>query len=223
MKRFVMALGLALLAACTPPQQEAAPAPQAPVAHDAPAGAYKLDAAHADLSFRVNHIGMSMYTARFTRWDAALQFDPARPEAMSVDAAIDVASLTLPSPPAGFTAEMLGPQWFDAARFPQMTFRSTAIERTGADSARVTGELTLHGTTRPATLDVVFNGGYAGHPMDPNARIGFSARGRIKRSEFGIALGVPAPGSDMGVGDEVDILVEAEFTGPPLAQTPTPP
>jgi polyisoprenoid-binding protein YceI len=74
--------------------------------------------------------------------------------------------------------------------------------------------------TRPVSLDAKFNGGYAGHPMDPHARIGFSARGSLKRSEFGIAFGVPAPGSQFGVGDDVEIIIEAEFSGP--AWTPPP-
>jgi polyisoprenoid-binding protein YceI len=210
-------LALALLAACAPPARNAASTEQIAIAHDAPAGEYKLDASHADLSFRVNHIGMSMYTARFTRFDAVLQFDPANPEAMSVVASIDPRSLTLPSPPAGFTEEMLGPQWFDVAQFPQISFRSTRVEPTGANSARILGDLTLHGVTKPVTLEARFNGGYAGNPMDPHGRIGFSATGGLKRSEFDIAYGIPAAGSTMGVFDDVEITIEAEFNGPAWA------
>jgi polyisoprenoid-binding protein YceI len=61
-----------------------------------------------------------------------------------------------------------------------------------------------------------FNGGYAGHPFDPAARIGFSAEGSFKRSDFGVSAGVPAAGSSFGVSDEVQVVIEAEFTGPPL-------
>jgi polyisoprenoid-binding protein YceI len=66
-------------------------------------------------------------------------------------------------------------------------------------------------------LDARYNGGYAGHPLDPHARVGFSAHGLIKRSDFGVSLGIPAPGSLFGVGDQVEITLETEFTGPPLA------
>jgi polyisoprenoid-binding protein YceI len=66
-------------------------------------------------------------------------------------------------------------------------------------------------------LEATFNGGYAGHPMDPHARIGFSAHGTFKRSEFGIGYGVPAPGTTMGVSDAVEVTIETEFSGPPLA------
>lgn len=76
------------------------------------------------------------------------------------------------------------------------------------------GELTLHGITKPITLETIFNGGYAGHQYEPRARIGFSAHGAFKRSDFGIAYGIPEPGSNMGVFDDVEVIIEAEFTGP---------
>ncbi len=64
-------------------------------------------------------------------------------------------------------------------------------------------------------LDAKYNGGYAGHPYEPQARVGFSAQGSFKRSEFGVSHGIPAAGSSFGVGDEVDVILETEFTGPP--------
>lgn len=207
-----------MLAACAPPAES--PPHAAPIVSDAPAGEYTLDPSHASVEFRVNHIGMSHYTARFTAFEAALHFDPADPEAMNVNATIDARSLTLPSPPMGFTEEMLGPHWLGAAQFPQINFRSTRVEHTGNGGARITGDLTLHGITAPVVLDATFNGGYAGHQLEPNARIGFSAHGVLKRSDFGVALGIPAPGTTMGVSDEVEVIVEAEFTGPPWVETP---
>jgi polyisoprenoid-binding protein YceI len=102
-----------------------------------------------------------------------------------------------------------------------MTFRSTGLELTGPNTARMTGELDLHGVARPVTLAVTFNGGHASHPLDPfGSRIGFSAHGSLRRSEFGIAEGLPPPGSDFGVGDDVEILIEAEFTRPSEAVPP---
>lgn len=230
-KQLLAACAVAALTACSPPapkdsakpsEPAAAPAPAAPAKVDLPAGAYTLDKAHADLSFKLSHLGFSNYTARFADFDVKLQFDPADPPAMKVDATIDPRSLTLPHPPAGFAKELTGPQWLDAGKYPAMTFHSTKVELTGPKAAKVTGDFTLHGVTKPVVLDVVFNGGYAGHPMDPHARIGFSATGKLKRSDFGIAFGIPAPGSTMGVGDEVQIAIESEFSGPPLA-TPAKP
>ncbi|MGZ3297794.1 MAG: YceI family protein [Asticcacaulis sp.] len=182
-----------------------------------PAGDYAMDKPHASLTFTVSHMGFSHYTARFTAFDAHMKLDPAHPEKAQLVATIDPRSLELNAPPAGFHDELLGKSWFDAAAFPQWTFKSTKITRNGAHGARVTGDFTMHGATKPVTLDVVFNGGYPGMAgMDPHARIGFSAHGVLKRSQFGISYGIPAPGSNFGVGDDVNIAIEAEFTGPEL-------
>lgn len=225
-KLWLVAGAVAVLTACSPPavKKAEAPAAAAPVpaaaksaAPDVPAGDYKLDPTHASLEFKVNHLGFSHYTARFTDFDAKLKFDPAHPESSSVEATIDPKSLTLPRPPAGFKDELIGTGWLETAQFPTITFRSTKVEVTGANTAKITGDLALHGVTKPVVLETTFNGGYAGHPMDPHARIGFSARGVFKRSDFGIAYGVPAPGSTMGVSDAVDVSIEAEFSGPALA------
>jgi polyisoprenoid-binding protein YceI len=182
-----------------------------------PAGAYTLDKAHANITFRVNHLGFSHYTAQFKSFDAQLQFDPKNLAASSVSASIDPHSLDLNSPPPGFVDQLLGEKWLDATKYPTMTFHSTKVEALVGNAARVTGDFTLHGVTRPVVLDVTFNGGYAGHAMDPHARIGFSANGTLKRSQFGITYGIPQPGTTMGVGDDVAIAIEAEFSGPPLA------
>jgi polyisoprenoid-binding protein YceI len=187
----------------------------APAAAALPAGIYRLDPTHASLVFRVNHLGMSNYTAGFGAFDAELELDPADPASSRVTATIDPRSLQLPNPPEGFLATLLGREWFDAAAFPEITFASTAIEVTSPNTARVTGDLTLHGVTLPVLLDATFNGGYAGHPMDPaGSRIGFSAQGSLERSAFSMGLGVPAPGTTLGVGDMVAFTIEAEFTRP---------
>ena len=235
LKTLVPALTILTLAACGPapeakkeekteaqPAPASAPAAIVPAKTDAPAGTYKLDKAHASLDFRVNHIGFSNYSARFTTFDAELQFDPANPTASAVTVTIDPRSLALPTPPAGFLDTLLSEKWLGAAAFPQMTFRSTKIELTAANTARITGDLTLKGATVPVVLDATFNGGYAGHPYDPAARIGFSAKGSLKRTAFGVSESVPAPGSTMGVSDDVEIIVEAEFNGPPLPKADAP-
>jgi polyisoprenoid-binding protein YceI len=240
MRRLLMACAIAALAGgCSPSEDQAkkstetaavttpTPAPVAapivPAATEAPSGDYKIDKAHTSLIFRVNHIGFSNYTAQFTGIDGTLKLDAKDPTQSSLTATIDPRSLMLNAPPAGFLDTLLGDKWLSAVAFPTMTFRSTRIELTGPNTARITGDLTLRGATRPVTLDATFNGGYAGHPYDPNARIGFSARGSLKRSAFGVSEGIPPPGSTMGVSDDVTIEIETEFNGPPLANPPAPP
>ena len=237
MKRYLVTCALAALAACAPkpaeqaktePAKAAAAAPADPLAEGitvpastAPAGVYTLDKSHTNLSFRVSHLGFSHYTADFDKVEGKLQFDPANPSAMTVEATIDPKSLDLNSPPAGFRDQLLSKAWLDAPAFPGITFKSTKVEVTGPKTANVTGDLTLHGVTKPVTLATTFNGGYAANAFD-GARIGFSASGVLKRSDFGIAAGLPAPGTNFGVSDNVAFTIETEFAkgGPVKAATP---
>ena len=185
-----------------------------PVATDLPGGTYTEDKAHTSLIVRLNHLGFSHFTARFTGIDMKLVIDPKHPEKATLDATIDPNTLTSDNPPAGFLDELRGAQWLNTKLFPKVTYHATKIELTGPKTARITGDLTLLGITKPVVLDATFNGGYPGFAMDPNARVGFSVHGSFKRSLFGLAYGIPAPGTTMGVGDDVDLIIETEFTGP---------
>jgi polyisoprenoid-binding protein YceI len=228
MNRMILAAALVALTACSPapaPQQAAAPAPQvattpAPSVEGLPAGAYTLDKAHGSLLFRIDHLSFSHFTGHFARWDATLQLDPQHPAAASVTATIDPRSLETDNPPAGFLNMLRGAEWLNAPQFPEMMFRSTRIEMTGPNTARITGDFTFHGVTKPVTLEATFNGGYAGNVYDRHARLGFSAHGTIKRSDFGVSIGLPPPGTNMGVSDNVEFIIESEFNGP--AWTPPP-
>ncbi len=213
MHRTLLAAALVLAAPFARAVDGSAPAP-------VPAGAYTVDKAHTSLLFRVSHMGFSTYTGRFARIDAALQFDPAHLAASRVTVNIDPRSIAADNAPSGFLQMLAGEGWLDAEHYPELTFRSTSVEVTGPNTFRIHGELTLHGVTKPLILDARYNGGYAGHPMDPHARVGFSASGSLKRSDFGISFGIPAPGTTMGVGDEVNVVLETEFNGPALANKP---
>jgi polyisoprenoid-binding protein YceI len=207
---FAMQSGLALALEST------APPPVVPVGAP-PAGEYKLDKSHASLILRANHMGFSTYTTRFSRFDAELTFDPRNLSASKVVTTIDASSFEMDGAPQMCLDIMKGSQMLDTAKFPQIVFKSEKVKSTGPKSMEIAGSLTLHGVTRPILLKGSYNGGYAGMPnMDPQARIGFSAHGSFKRSDFGINFGVPAPGTTIGVGDLVDFSIEAEFTGPPL-------
>ena len=179
-----------------------------------PAGAYQIDTLHASLIFRVSHLGFSAFTGRFTRFDAKLDFDPRKLAGSSVDVTIDPTSVTADNVPADFLSTLAGKGWLEAERHPEMSFRSRRVEARDAHTFRIHGDFTMNGVTKPLVLDARYNGGYAAHPMEPRARIGFSAKGSLRRSEFGVSAGLPAPGTTFGVGDEVEIVLEAEFTGP---------
>lgn len=219
MKRLILALSLILLTSCLLNKDEKSavtPVFKSP-ATDIPSGVYKLDPTHASIIFKVDHLGISQYTARFTRFDASLELDSINPQNSRVTAEIDPASLETDYPKGGldFNAVLQGESWFSVIKFPKITFRSKKIELTGANTARIIGKLGMHGITKDVVLEGKFNGGYAKMPMGPSdSRIGFSAKGVLKRSDFGISYGIPKEGSNMGVGDSVEFNIEAEFIRP---------
>jgi len=188
-----------------------------PSSEPVPQGTYEIDKAHTSLVFKVNHLGFSTFTGRFTRLDAKLAFDPRKLATSSVNVTIDPKSISTDNAPAGFLDELAGEMFLDAGKYPQMTFTSRTVEDAGNGNFRIRGLLTLHGVTKPLTLEARYNGGYAGHPFDPHARVGFSARGTFKRSDYGVSFGIPTPANHMfGVSDDVEVQLETEFSGPAL-------
>lgn len=174
----------------------------------APAGLYRADPSHSSVLFRIKHLALAWYTARFTRVSAELTFDPDRVEAMALTADVDLGSLRAEyqGTDKDWDKELSdGEQFLDAARHPTARFVSTRIERTGDDRALVHGEMTFRGQTRPFVFDATYNGAMLDHPSG-TPLIGFSATGVLKRSEYGLTffLGPRMP-------DEVQIIVEAEF------------
>jgi len=87
-----------------------------------PAGDYQLDLKHASLLFKIDHLGFSTYVGRFEKFDASLTGDPEHPEAATLNAIVDITSLNVANPE--FAEELMGPDWFDAARYPQATFKT---------------------------------------------------------------------------------------------------
>jgi polyisoprenoid-binding protein YceI len=181
-----------------------------PVA-DMPAGKYTLDKAHASLTWKVNHLGLSNYTARFTDIDATINFDPKDLTKSTLIATVDPASVKTDYPDAkkkNFDAKLAeGKEWFNAKQFPNITFKSTKIEKTSETTGKIYGELTFLGVTKPLVLDATFNGAYAKKTFAPNdaAGLGFSATGVVKRSLWGLGTYVPV------VGDDVTVQIETEF------------
>jgi polyisoprenoid-binding protein YceI len=123
-----------------------------------------------------------------------LELQPKNPAAAKLSIKIPVASVTTTS--AKLTDELKGDQWLDAAKFPDMTFVSTKVTPEGKDKAKVTGNLTLHGVTKPVTLDVTLVGAGV-NPLSKKVTVGFDATGTLKRSEFGVKTYLPLIGDDL--------------------------
>lgn len=164
-----------------------------------PAGTYVLEKTHASLLARVRHMGLTSYTMRFNRFDAAYDWDPKAPEAAKLTVSIDMTSLDVGD---AKISRNFAEDFLDAKKNPKATFVSTAIVRDG-ERGRVTGDLTFHGVTRPVTLDVIFRGYESGLL---GARAGFSATGAFKRSDFG------SDKMSMFAADDIELIIEVEFT-----------
>ena len=171
------------------------------------AGTYTLDSSHGKITWSVNHLGFSTYYGQFINVAADLTIDPANPSASTLTATVPLADVAPNSD--GLKAHLQTPDFFDTARFPTATFVATSIviDEDNASEADVTGNLTLHGVTRPVTLDVEFN--QAGPSMGNTYKVGFDGKATIKRSEFGMSYGLPA------IGDEVELHIEGEFVKQP--------
>jgi polyisoprenoid-binding protein YceI len=149
-------------------------------------------------------MGLSHSFGKFTDYQGAISLDEADPEKSAVDVVIQTASVDLNDDK--WNEHVKGKDFFDVEKFPTMTFKSTKIEKTGDQTANVTGDLTLLGVTKPVTLTVVHNK-TGKHPMKDVMATGFSATGTIKRSDFGMKYGLPM------VGDDVKLIIEAEAYG----------
>ena len=163
---------------------------------------YTVDPNHTSFYFRIDHVGYARVWGRFNAMSGTLDFDPDAPAAGSIALAIDPASVDTNH--AERDDHLRSPDFFNAAEFPEMTFRSTGIEVTGETTAVVTGDVTLLGVTRPVALAVTYNR-MAPYPfVDGQVRVGFSASGRLVRSDFGMTYALDA------LGDEVELFLEVE-------------
>lgn len=229
-------VALLALAACQPAAAPVAetpavetPAAPAPVAITVPAGEYAADPTHASVNFKVQHLGLAWYSLKFKTYDATVTFDPANIAASKVTATIKPSDLII-GYPQDYVKNHPGTKFktweddvanstnfLDGGQFPTITFTSTKVEPSGERSAKVTGDLTLKGVTKPVTLDVTFSGETASHYFAKVPAIGFSATGTFNRADFGMTYlaGV--------VSDDVKVEIEGDFIQKAApAATPTP-
>lgn len=168
------------------------------------ADTYSLDPAHTQTIFNINHLGYSTMTGGFHDLKGTLVLDQARPENSKVDVAIPTASVDTGL--AARDADLRGANFFNAAQYPNMEFRSTRVRRLTDKTAEVAGELTLLGVTKPVVMKVAFNR-MAPDQLRGNATVaGFTGTTMIKRSDFGMKAYLPY------IGDDVTITVNFEGT-----------
>jgi polyisoprenoid-binding protein YceI len=183
----------ATLATLLPVLSFAAPAP------------FNLDASHSTAGFAVKHLVISSVRGEFRTFSGVVQLDDADPTKSTVEATIDVNSLD--THVADRDAHLKSPDFFDTAKFPTVTFKSTKVAKAGKDALKVTGDLTLHGVTRPVTLDVKTSPEVKG--MFGETRRAFAATTKISRKDFGLTWNKLVEAGP-AVGDEVVITLDLE-------------
>ena len=194
-------------------------APATPVSIAAPAGDYVSDPTHSSITFKVQHLGLSYYTMKFKTFDATVSLDPSNIPASKVTASIKPSDIIV-GYPQDYVKNHPGTKFksweddlanstsfLDANAFPQITFVSTAVEVTGERTAKVTGDLTLHGVTKPVSLEATFSGETQSHFFAKVPAVGFSATGTFKRSDFGLASQMPGS----VIGDDIAVTIESDM------------
>ena len=193
---------LALLLAVPAVAQMPTTKPGAPDPKRVTAGTYAVDPYHTQIVFTVDHLGFNSYWGIFGDATGTLTLDPARPAANSVTITVPMKGLVTTS--SKLNEHLAAPDFFDVAKFPTATFKSTGVTIAGT-TAKIAGDLTLHGVTKPIVLDAKFTGAGKG-PMPPHTEnIGFEATTSVKRSDFGVSFGTAL------VSDVVPLKITAAF------------
>lgn len=178
------------------------------MAMPAAAAQYEIDAAHSAISFKIKHLTISSVKGTFDDFAGTFTFDPAAPTTGSVEAVIQVASISTGNDKRD--EHLRAPDFFDAAQFPTITFKSTGLTMTSATEGVLKGELTMHGVTKEVSFNVTFNGAI----KDPwgNDKAGFSATGTLDRTAFGLSYGKVLEGGGLMIGNDVEFAIEVEGT-----------
>ncbi len=163
--------------------------------------AYSIDPTHTQVHASYLHAGFSNIAIRFNTVEGEFLFDAAKPANSSLNIKVPINSLD--TGVAKFDTHLWSPDFFDAATFPDATFKSTKVTAVSKGKLKLMGNLTIHGVTKLTTFDVSING-VGPHPMMKSPSAGFDAITKIKRSDFGLGKYVPM------VGDEVTLRITME-------------
>jgi polyisoprenoid-binding protein YceI len=178
-------------------------------------GVFILDPAHTHVGFSVRHMMIAKVRGRFTEFSGTLMVadDP-----LQSAVEVEVALASIDTRDDQRDGHLRSPDFFDVEKYPTMTFRSGRVMANGGDSVRLDGELSVHGVTRPLSLDVVYDG--VGQDPWGGQRIGFSATAEIDREEFGLTWNQPLASGGVLVGKQVRLEIEAEFVRSEPSDTP---
>lgn len=168
---------------------------------------WKIDTSHTRANFTVRHMMIANVHGQFDDITGTVEFNENDPVQSSIDVTIGVASLNTRDEKRD--AHLKSPDFFDVANHPYLTFQSTKVEKTGENTGRVTGNLTIRGVSKPVVLEVAYNG-QAKSPWG-TINAGFTAMGKLNRKDWGLNWNVALETGGWLVGDEVNITIEAEI------------
>ncbi len=192
MRRAIVAIGFALALAV------------APAAHAAPA-TWTIDSNHSQVGFSVRHY-FTKVPGSFAKFSGSVVYDPQKPAASTVNAEIDVTSITTNNEKRD--GHLKSEDFFFVEKYPTMTFASTKVTSAGEGKLTVEGNLTMRGVTKPVTLSVTHLG--SGPGMGGEQRAGFEAIGKVNRKDFNIIWNRTLDQGGMMLGDDVDIVIAIE-------------
>lgn len=178
-------------------------------AHAARASEWALDPAHSSIGFSVRHMMVSTVRGQFKEFSGGAKVDDADPTRSTIEVTIDAKSIDTRNDKRD--THLRSADFFDVEKFPTIRFRSTKIEAAGPNAFKLTGDLTLHGVTKPVTLDVEAPSPAVKTPFGTTVR-GASATGKVDRTAFGISWNKALDAGGLVVGEEVQIQIDAEFT-----------
>ena len=168
---------------------------------------WQNDDFHSQLGFTVTHLGISDISGTFNDFDVNVTSSKQDFSDAQIELSAKIASIDTRVEPRD--NHLKSPDFFDAEKFPTLNFKSTSLKPAGKNKYKLTGNLTIHGVTKPVTMDLLYKGTIQ-HPMNKKPTAGFQVSGTIKRSDFGVGDKFPAP----MVSDEVRIQADGEFVQP---------
>jgi len=169
---------------------------------------YTIDPSHSGIHFSVRHLMISSVRGTFSGVKGTVVHDPDDPSATTIEAEVDVNSINTNDEKRD--GHLKSPDFLDTAAYPVMTYKSTGVAKGDNIAYTVDGNLTLHGVTKPVTLDVHEVSEEAKDPWG-NTRIGVTAKGKLKRSDFGVVWNAPLETGGVMLGDEIKIEFELEL------------
>jgi len=167
---------------------------------------WAVDPTHSSVDFTIRHMMIAKVKGTFHSFEAQIEADPADLTSASISFSVDMASIDTRN--ADRDNHLRTGDFFEVEKYPKLTFEATSITKSGEGEYNVTGNVTLHGVTRPETFAVTFEG--AGKDPWGNHKAGFSAEGSIKRSDYGLTYNAALETGGVLIGDDVKIHIEIE-------------